>query len=448
MKPSSTTSASRPKLPVMIPQQLALDFFQRGVPLDECDSDILLHKSNAIINVKGTPLSLLGQKIVNACYFIAKPNIMTTEFHKCRYSYFCWLVGFNSKNVEYLKQEMVEVQERPIQINIVDPNRPDRDLWHSASYLTEIAIANGEICFRVPVIMRKEIANPERYSPLNLQVHARFTTNSSYLLYQYCKEMFFRGETPVLPLGVWRQKLGVEGKATYEDFKFFKSKILKPAQDAVMKHTDLNLEMIVTKTGRQITHLQFRVTKKAEADAPKCHETWITEELFVMFKQEFGMSEADITVLSKYEKGYAREKIEYTRHMMRQHKKRKTPIGRPWAYLLKALENDYRFSDEVLKQMRDEEAKENHVRQSATFTSQAKKQASLADDVRVTEFLSLPKETQAAVLQAMVADTRFKSLPAKTKQSLELGTFQASDKWMLGALRQYLETSGSSPTLN
>jgi hypothetical protein len=82
-------------------------------------SDQFLKKHVAAIHI-GAKLSLLQRKLVNALLYNAYDELLTSKDHTISTSILCEMIGFDSKNVAYLKGALKGLMETVVEFDVLE----------------------------------------------------------------------------------------------------------------------------------------------------------------------------------------------------------------------------------------------------------------------------------------------------------------------------------------
>jgi plasmid replication initiation protein len=322
-----------------LPTQAVLDFFTNGIPITEAPKDIVLKKSNSAIKMIST-LSLLELKIIDACVFIAKPQMLDNILHSADADYFKWLLSYNSNNRDHLTRAFTKIQQTLIQINIVDEENPEEDFWYSTPFLYDVTITNGRVYFRIPESIRQPLANPKSWTYLSFRIKNLFTSEFAYRLYERCRAEQYRGNTEWWPIADFRAIMNIVDQ--YPQFQDLQKRVIKPAMDQINTSSDIYITPDFMTQGRTKTHIRFIVEENPNVVRSEDVKEKLPMEIFDTLKKEFGFSNTQIDDVTKYPVDYLAQKIEFTRYRIATSK---NPVARPDLYLLKALKEDLQFNE-------------------------------------------------------------------------------------------------------
>ena len=131
----------------------------------------------------------------------------------------------------------------------------------------------GSLIYEIPAMLVDIIKKPLRFARLRTHFIIGLSGKHSVTIYEIL-EAFANKEDPsfVVSVDEFRQWLNIKA-GLYEDWKDLKKRVLRPALDQINENPEaagFSVEMLPIKRGRDITHLQFKLTKsgtRAEQDA-------------------------------------------------------------------------------------------------------------------------------------------------------------------------------------
>ncbi len=129
--------------------------------------------------------------------------------------------------------------------------------------------ANGTVYLRftsdiVPLITRLE----SQFTSYEIEQVAALDSGYAVRLYELIIQWRSKGETPMIELQGFRQKLGVE-ENQYSTMSNFKSRVLHPAIEQINASTDIKVTYEQDKKGRSILGFKFLFKLKAKSKAKK-----------------------------------------------------------------------------------------------------------------------------------------------------------------------------------
>ncbi len=223
-----------------------------------------LIKHVGAIHTRGK-LSLLQRKVANVLLLNAYENLLTQEMHSIRIWELAEAVGFDSKNIEVLKEALRGLTDITIEWNILDPDG-NPEVWGKSSMLAGVTIYYGrgicEYAYYKP--LREKLFNPAVYARISLSVQRNFRSGYALALYENCLRFRNIGSTGWIDLATWRDLLGVR-EGVYLAFKEFRRNVLTPAIKEVNESSDILVTLEAPKREkRRIVALKFNIENNAQ----------------------------------------------------------------------------------------------------------------------------------------------------------------------------------------
>lgn len=253
-------------------------------------------------------------------------------------------------------------------------------------------------------IMRDEILNPFRYVPLSLNIYASFKRSAAAALYEICARYLTNidGRTSMEAVDWWMPRLtgvSLADSVGYSDYKFFKSKVLKPALLEINDITDISVEMVEKKAGRKVTHLQFLAKKKPQQVLDLAQETVFDDSLL---KRIEAMGVGQDVAMSIYT-SCAPEDLMAALGYVEKRVKAGT-VNKPGAFLRDAIKKGYGKQDaqeehakeQAALEHKRQEKKEQLAQRQRAAEEQAAMQESAALEVKLVDALMNSQESWKA----------------------------------------------------
>jgi len=226
-----------------------------------------LEKVNEVI--KASPaiqiqsrISLLQRRAWNVLLANAYNELPNQEIHSVSMVELAAKLGFGDGNQEYLKEMLRSLVECTVEWNVL--NKDKKQEWGVASLLAEVRIEEGLCFYQYSHTLRLKLHNPRIYTKLNLRLQNRFTSKYALVLWELCFDYFDiardQGETPFMPLGTYRELMGLPTD-DYTTFKSLNQWVIKPAIKEINDLTNYRIKMEQKRVGRKIGFLKFRITK-------------------------------------------------------------------------------------------------------------------------------------------------------------------------------------------
>lgn len=200
-------------------------------------------------------LTALQRKLVNALLLNAYDNLLTERDHKVSTRLLCDMIGFDSKNIAYLKEALVGIMETVMEFDIMEDD--GEQAWEAMSLLTYVKVKGGVCTYRYEQSLAEKLYHPDIYSKINLSVLRELKSTHALVLYENCNRYIGNGQTPVWELDIFRKLMVVEGK--YKEFKFLKRDVIVPAMKEVNAYSNIQIDLRTVRKGRSVAALQFTV---------------------------------------------------------------------------------------------------------------------------------------------------------------------------------------------
>lgn len=392
-------------------QQLALQLFADLIPnkisIANSPTDIGFNISQVLVDLKD--LTLLAKKALMGCYFLAATENSPNPVYDFDLGFFKWLINYSSSNnLDQLKDALTRAQKSLIQMNIIDPSRPDRDKWASVHLMGDVMLERGRIAFTLPPRLAAELSNPNSNGEmmyLSLRIQANFTSIYAQTLHAKIVPLKANGCSPWMTLPEFARWMNVDQYDWAKEYRYLNRDVIKVAVEQINKYSDMELK-VETKTARgsrKIEFIRFLIEEKP-AD-----ESWLTsvngiateKHIYDVLTQEFAMDAKDLDKVKAGRKEWTSERIkdaiDFTRNRLQD--SRLEPIRRPGNFFLKALQEGWK----VPNLARDNADKANAafelqrregVRKKAAAAKHEKTVNTLLDKA-LSQFNDLPTDRQS-----------------------------------------------------
>jgi len=303
---------------------------------------IELRKAHEAIFLKptqGSRLSFVMRKAYNVLLKNAQEMGIDKEEYRISVTDMINHLEYDSHDYELLKNYLRKLQGTQVEWDTLgDDGKPD---WGVTTLLSRIGIKAGMITYTFESKIKSNLLDPKFYSRIDLRLQNQFRSSFSLILYETCGRYSTNpsGVTARLHWTKWRSLLCGEETKLYDEFKYFNARVLKKAITEVNLVSDIEVEPIVTKEGRQVTDLQFKVKRKKQ-EAAKINA--LNESNSECYKKmlDLGLKEKQAKeTLTKYEESLiisTLEMIEKRRGNSGMSEVKSIP-----AYFLHALEKGY-----------------------------------------------------------------------------------------------------------
>lgn len=297
-----------------------------------------LKKHVAVIH-SSNRLTLLQRKIANALLFNAYPHLNERDEHTIHIAHLCQIIGYDSNDHKLIKRALVNLLSTVLEWNLVDGERLDTEgIWNASSIIADASI-DGAICnYSYSNKMRKLLYRPNIYGRLDMRVQAKFQSTYGLALYENCNRFQDIGQTPWFNMEKFRKLMGVE-ENKYKIFRDFKTRVLDKAVEEVNKFSPLAISPQLRKQNRQVTSIQFLITKKNIIDAGAGLFENQPQTLKDILNKKYGLSGKQVeNTMVTYDEKYIKEKIDLIEASTSFKDGKVKNLAK---YLLSALREDY-----------------------------------------------------------------------------------------------------------
>lgn len=318
-------------------------------------ADQNLKKHIAAIHISNR-LTLTQRKASNVLLYNAYESLLTARVHHIRVKDLAEAIGFNTNNLEPLKEALKTLARTVLEWNILDENGAHEE-WGATTLLAQAVIKSGYCIYAYSPDLCEKLYRPEIYALLNLSIQRKFSSGYALALYENCLRYRRVGTTGWIPLDNLKRLLGIgETDAYYQDFRKFNDKVIKPAARQVNETSDLLLEVEYQRDRRKINAVRFQVSDnpqmllfaqrqaalavsaETEAAEPALGDTAEQNWRFRDKLVTLGLNARQIRMaLASHAPRYLEDNIAVVERDLAAGKVRNLP-----AYLLAALREDYR----------------------------------------------------------------------------------------------------------
>lgn len=216
----------------------------------------ILKKHVAAIYI-GAKLSLLQRKLVNALLYNAYDQLLTAQNHEISAAVLCEMIGFDSKNIGYLKGALKGLMETVVEFDVLEED--GERSWEAMVLLPYAKIKGGTCTYRYERALAEKLYHPDVYSKINLSVLREMNSAHALVLYENCYRFEGIGHTAWWDVEVFRKLMGVDTMSSYKPFKALNRNVIQPAMKEVNKLSNIQVEMETRMKGRSVTGLRFIV---------------------------------------------------------------------------------------------------------------------------------------------------------------------------------------------
>lgn len=295
-------------------------------------------KNVAAIHVSGK-LTLLQRKLSNVLLLNAYDSLVTRSKHQIDARTLCMMVGYNSNDMDTLKQSLRSLAETTAEWDMLDAN--GRQEWGVSALLSYAKLSAGVCEYAYSPALAEKLHDPKVFALINLNIQRRFTSGHALALYENCYRFLRTGSTGWWPIDLFRRLMGVDGSAYYESFKHLNAKIIKPAVAEVNKTSNILITPELHKMGRQVSEIRFLIKENPQLAMLDIDDgEGLRQAAVYTALMELGVSDRLARQwISQHGEDYVSEKIVYL--------KGRGGVDSPVGYLSAALKNDYKAEKPV-----------------------------------------------------------------------------------------------------
>lgn len=177
--------------------------------------------------------------------------------HRIPVSTLSQLMGFNSNNVQSLKEAVIALMSTPFEWNIVLNN--GRERWSASTALASAVIEDGMCTYAFSPELRRRLYDPSVYAQLDVALIRAFKGRYGLALYENCMLYADCGSTPELSPEKWRELLGAT-EGYYDDWRRLNERVIKSAVEEVNRVTHLRIEPVVQREARKVATVRFDIS--------------------------------------------------------------------------------------------------------------------------------------------------------------------------------------------
>ena len=215
-------------------------------------------KASAAIQHENT-ISLLARRVWTALLYHAYDQLPYSNKHTIRIDTLKEIIEFDSKNDEYLKQTLRELNRSQVQWNVLGKDQEWE--WGTTTLLAGATIKKGVCTFDFGSILSERLHNPNLYARIHLSIQNKFESKHALALWELCldylNDLKNYGETPLMTVAMFRQLMGIR-QDQYVQFKLLNLKVIKEPLEEINSKTDFRITVEYKRVKRRIEYLKFR----------------------------------------------------------------------------------------------------------------------------------------------------------------------------------------------
>lgn len=305
------------------------------------------HVSAIHINAK---LSLLQRKLVNALLYNAYDGLLTDNQHSISTSVLCEMIGFDSKNLAYLKASLKGLMETVVEFDVMEDD--GEQSWEAMVLLPYAKIKGGTCSYRYERSLAEKLYHPDMYSKINLSVLREMNSSHALVLYENCFRFVDIGHTSWWDVDIFRKLMAVDQMPSYKPFKALNRNVIQPAMKEVNKLSNIHVEMETRMKGRSVTGLRFLIKPNPQLSLIEMEEEDDINETRAyqaLIREGISKTLARAWVIEHGEE-YVLGKLEYANDQASSGKIKLSKTG----FLKSAIEQDFKNEKEVKRERQKE----------------------------------------------------------------------------------------------
>ena len=218
-------------------------------------------------------ITALGRKAYNVMLCIAQGQGVGKESFRAPLTEIVSGLDFGSNDMELIKKHLKAMASTIVEWN--SPTTGEGTQWTVCPLISHATIVKEkgqnflEWGYAQP--LRAELLSPAVFSKLSIGMLSQMHTHAGIVLFEICTRYKNIGRTSRQHWRWWLPVLTgspVSERLEKTEYRFFKRDTLKPAIAEVCAITDLEIELVEYREGKNIVDLQFLVRVKAQASLP------------------------------------------------------------------------------------------------------------------------------------------------------------------------------------
>lgn len=215
-------------------------------------------KNVAAIHVSGK-LTLLQRKLSNVLLLNAYDALTTRPFHTIDAKTLSAMVGYNSNDVETLRQSLRGLAETVAEWDML--GKSGKQEWGVSALLSYAKLSGGVCEYAYSPALAEKLHDPDVFAMINIRIQSAFGSGHALALYENCYRFVGIGTTGWWDLETFRRLVGVDDSTYYQTYKHLNAKIIKPAVAEINRISNIVVTPEVRKKGRAVTDIRFDIAR-------------------------------------------------------------------------------------------------------------------------------------------------------------------------------------------
>lgn len=300
--------------------------------------------------------SLVERKLLNVIIWHSQKRGFESQEYSLPIAQVFQIIGLeNSHNYDVLKDALRTLTGTVIEWNIFGDDRTQE--WGVCTFLASGKINNGRVKYRLNPEIVEKIKHPVLFARIQLMIQSLFKKRNTLVLYEFFMDFLSRQKVDKLviedvSLDRIHSLLGMDNTRSVEEgnFKFFNRDALKPSVDEINQSSDIQVSYQPVRKQRKVVALVFQVERKPSfqlfmalpgGGAAKVYDPdyqiLVNELVEKLTERGIGLRKARQLVNT-----YTSEQIAANLELVDEELHRGRAINNVSAYLVKAIEENYR----------------------------------------------------------------------------------------------------------
>lgn len=218
-------------------------------------------KSSAAIHIQNN-ITLLQRRAWNVLLANAYDELPDEEEHRIRVKDLMEILEFDSKNEYYIKESLKALTTCAMEWNVLEKDGEHE--WGVTTLLAQAKIRRGVCTYAYSPELRRRLYNPRMYARISLTMQNKFDSKHAQALWELCVDYLDEsrnaGETPFIPLSIYRKMMGLSDDM-YPEFKKLNKWVIKDPVDEINRVTDFRVTPETRRESRKVSAVKFKARR-------------------------------------------------------------------------------------------------------------------------------------------------------------------------------------------
>ena len=225
------------------------------------DEDAILKKFAGAVHI-GADLTLWQRRAFNVLLYAAMDNMPHTTRHEIELDMLAWGMAVDRTSQRYGRviDSISKMMEARVTWNLLDENG-ELEEWESATLLPYVKVntKTRRVIYEFTRAFQDRVYRPAEFAEIALRLQRVFRSEHTLALYENTRRFLDQGETPWIPIPIFRALMGVDGKPYYDEYKYLNARLIKPAVSQINETSDIRVELKARRRARAVTDIKFLV---------------------------------------------------------------------------------------------------------------------------------------------------------------------------------------------